>query len=50
MKEKKKYWYKFSIYYCPLCGRDSSTKYRVYEKPKLEDRYVLKEVWDYCDI
>ena len=49
MKEKKKYWYKFDIDYCPLCGRDQTIKYRVHEKPKPEDRYVVKEVYDYCD-
>ena len=50
---KKKYWYKFITYYCPQCGRDSTWKERVYDKPRPKDkqhRYVFKEVWDYCDI
>ena len=47
------YWYKTTVYYCPLCGRDDTYKERVYdeEKPKeWEKRFTFKEVWDYCDI
>jgi hypothetical protein len=46
---KKKYWYKFDIDYCPVCCREHVYKHRVYEKPKPEDRYKIKEVYDHCD-
>lgn len=41
IKEKKKYWYKFYIGECPVCGKDKSYKERVYgEKPKdSKERY-----------
>ena len=48
---KKKYWYRFITEYCPQCGNDSTWKERIYDKPKPEkkqDRYIFKEVWDYC--
>ena len=50
---RKKYWYKTSVHYCPVCGRDDTYKERVYdeEKPKeWEKRFTFKEVWDYCDV
>jgi len=36
---------------CPLCGKEDCWRERVYDKPKPknpEDRYNIKEVWDYC--
>ena len=50
MKEKKKYWYKTTIYYCPICCRENVYKERQYtEKPKeYEKRVKIIEVWDYC--
>ena len=52
MKEKKTYWYKKTVYYCPVCGRDDTYKERRFdEKPEeWEKRFTFKEVWDYCDI
>ena len=51
---KKKYWYKFYIGECPLCGRNQSYKERQYsDKPKnFQDRisYIpLNECYDYCE-
>ncbi len=53
MKEKQKYWYKFFIGECPVCGRDASYKVRMYgDKPRnQEDRYVYlscSETYDGC--
>ena len=50
--KKQKYWYKTTVYYCPLCGRDDTYKERQFnEKPEeWEKRFTFKEVWDYCDI
>ncbi len=51
---KKKYWYKFYVGECPVCGRDQGYKIRVNgEKPKsIEERYVqlgYQETYDYCE-
>jgi len=49
----KKYWYKFITNYCPQCGKSSTWKERVYDKPKPKKRenlYSEREVWDYCGI
>lgn len=42
----KKYWYKFNIYECPVCGRGDSYKERVYTKPSLKAKYTFHS--DYC--
>ena len=52
-KEVKKYWYKFTCYYCPVCGRgeDEWEKERIYT-PKPEngwERYEATQYYDYCD-
>ncbi len=50
---KKKYWYKFFIEECPMCGRNSQWKERIYGKPrpiKKEDRYKFSQVWCYCNL
>ena len=50
--KNKKYWYKFITEYCPLCGRDSAWKERIYGRPKpkkSENRHIFKEEWDYCE-
>lgn len=50
----KKYWYKYFIGECPVCGKNKSYKVRQYTlKPsKLEDRYIYlsdAECYDWCD-
>ena len=47
----KEHWYKITIHYCPLCGKEDKYRERIYgEKPKdHNERYVIKEYWDYCD-
>jgi hypothetical protein len=48
---KPRYWYFISIRYCPICGRDDTTRERRYD-PRPDDpsaRRDFKEVWDYCD-
>lgn len=56
MKKKKtskqKYWYKYTIIYCPMCGREYRYKDRMYSpKPKnVDERYSWHEVWDYCNV
>jgi hypothetical protein len=52
--EKKKYWYRYHVGECPVCGRDKSFKERVYgERPEdKKDRYVYLsdfETYDHCD-
>jgi len=49
----KKYWYKFTHYYCPQCGKEKIFKERIIKlsKPKkYDDRHKFRECWDYCDI
>lgn len=51
----KKYWYKYYIGECPICGRDKSYKIRQYNrKPKYKEfRYVqlpYSITYDWCDI
>lgn len=47
----KNYWYKTTTDYCPLCGKETVTKERIYgEKPKdALSRYAVNEIYDYCD-
>lgn len=46
----KPYWYKFTICECPLCGKTTSFKQRMYTpKPELDaDRYKYLQEYDYC--
>jgi hypothetical protein len=49
---KKEYWYKFFIEECPVCGRSSEWKERIYDKPrpkKKEDRYKFNQTWCHCN-
>ncbi len=46
-KPKKGYWYEFFYEDCVLCGRSTTEKYRVYDRPKPKDyneRHHFKEV------
>ena len=50
-----KYWYRFYIGECPVCGKDKSYKERAYgPKPeRAEDRVVYLSstiCYDWCDI
>ncbi len=47
---KNKYWYKTTINFCPVCGRESKTKERQYVFPKPLNTIVFKQVYDWCDI
>lgn len=51
MNKKKKYWYKFYIEYCPVCGQERKDKQRVYGvKPKdYKKIYIVTEKYDYCN-
>ena len=52
-KQKGKYWYKFTEYYCPLCNRTEVYKVRIYDKPKpknYDNRHEVIEHWDGCGV
>jgi len=40
----KKYWYKFTVYWCVLCGHETKYKERIYDKPKPDD-YYERYIW-----
>lgn len=48
---RMKYWYKETIFYCPVCGREDKHKSRMYtKKPKdWNKRHELIETYDYCN-
>jgi len=48
----KKYWYKFYINYCPVCGSEDKWKERQYTKKPKDGakRYEVRERYDWCDI
>lgn len=50
--EKKKYWYKFDMFECPICGRGPSYRTRVYgERPDdPSEIYFFHVDYDYCDV
>lgn len=53
--KSKKYWYKFFIGECPICGRDKSYKERQYtpEPDNREEKVVYLPyhlTYDNCDI
>lgn len=52
VKQKTKYWYKITTYYCPLCGGTQNYRTRTYTpKPDSHwDRHEEHEVWDYCGV
>ena len=37
-QKKNKYWYFTEITECVLCGKETIVKYRVYDKPRPDDR------------
>jgi hypothetical protein len=45
-----KYWYLIITEECPVCGKSSVTRVRMYtEKPKdISERYNFNHVYDYC--
>jgi hypothetical protein len=49
---KRKYWYRFHIQECPVCGSDHSYKERVYgRKPGIAKRYIHEGYYyDWCDV
>lgn len=42
-KVSNKFWYITEITACVLCGREKKSKYRVYEKPKPENKQTYNE-------
>lgn len=49
----KGYWILFEHWYCPLCGRESVSQTRVFDRPKpatWQERHIEKEVFDWCDL
>jgi hypothetical protein len=48
---KKKYWYFYSIWVCPVCFKEKTYKERRYTKrPEIyTDRREWKDDYDYCD-
>ncbi len=50
---ERRYWYFISSDYCPVCGKDDTTRERIYgERPsKWEDRHDYDwNAYDYCDV
>ena len=51
--KKKKFWYKFTHYYCPQCGKEKVFQDRITNIPKpkrYDDRHIFREIWDYCGL
>ena len=48
----RKFWYKFIIHYCPVCGKEDCFKERIYTiRPKdRSERYSFIYIYDYCVI
>ena len=52
VEEQKKYWYRFSIQICPVCGQEyQHEKERVFTpKPKdWNERHEITQIYDYCN-
>ena len=54
INKSNRYWYKFYIGECPLCGRNKGYKIRMYsKKPKSPQKRIEwisnNETYDYCD-
>jgi len=51
-ERKTKYWYFYTEYYCPVCGRTQVYKNRMqYPKPEnWDDRHEEIEAFDYCNV
>ncbi len=49
---KKKHWYKIHTTECPVCGKESKERTRVYGEPPKDygERYSFLEYYDYCDV
>lgn len=50
---KQKYWIKFHIYECPVCGRGYEERERIYNKLKPicdNERYIFHPHYDWCDV
>ena len=47
----KPHWYKLTIFYCPICGRERKYRERIYgNKPTdASKRTIINEAYDYCD-
>jgi hypothetical protein len=40
LNEGQQYWYVIETTACVLCGREKVNRYRVFEKPKPEQKYI----------
>ena len=49
--EKKKYWYRITIHYCPVCASEEIFKERQYtpRPEKWQDRNEFVEMYDWCN-
>jgi hypothetical protein len=50
MAARKKYWYRFTVVECPVCGGGEQFKEREYT-PKPKDpskRHTYLQIYDYC--
>lgn len=47
-EEKRKYWYKTTVYFCPVCDRREIVKERTYWKTSA--RWFYKQDYDWCDV
>jgi hypothetical protein len=44
--DKKKYWYIFTVFKCPICDKENVRKNRVYNKKP--NGVITMEIYDYC--
>ena len=42
-------WYKTTVYYCPVCGKERKYTERQ-SPPKIEPTTTIIESFDYCDV
>jgi hypothetical protein len=49
-RPKRTYWYRRTLAACPVCGRGSVTRERVYgRKPKSSRVLRIVDAYDWCD-
>lgn len=50
-RRHRKHWYFITVFYCPVCARDTTYRERRYGRrpKKREDRGKFIEAYDWCD-